>query len=316
MNPLSLLELVILIAGGTSMFLMVWAVYRMQAEIVEVTRLDYDRREEIKSPAIRLLIAFSRPLGSIVRYFALKAENKYDEVEQAHKPTILTVRDRVERNLIAAGSPHGITVDEYLGMCVLCAIIGLLVGVMSMVSTGWTIMIIAGFICGAMWPITWLQAQVQKRKTQIFRSLPFALDLLMLSIEAGLDFTSALTRIVHKISGTPLGNEFAELLRQIQMGQPRGDALRQLAWRVDLEEMGNVTGAMIQADELGASIGPILRIQAEQMRVRREQLAEKKAMEAPVKILLPLILFIFPTVFLIILGPVAIQLLMQNGILK
>jgi len=84
---------------------------------------------------------------------------------------------------------------------------------------------------------------------------------------------------------------------------------------VDLEEMSSVAGALIQADELGASIGPVLRIQAGQMRVRREQMAEKRAMEAPVKILLPLVLFIFPTVFLIILGPVALKLLLEHGML-
>ncbi len=303
----------ILVAGAGSAFLLVWGLHRFRAEVAEATHLDELRRQKIKSPLFRLLITFARPLGMLVRYYALRAEQRLDET--GHRPTLVSIRDRAERNLIAAGSPHGINADEYLGLVLLCALGGLSVGGLAMASTGWTILLAGGVICGTLWPLAWLQAQTRKRKTQIFRSLPFALDLLTLSVEAGLDFTSALARIVTKVRDTPLGEEFSELLRQIQMGQPRADALRQLARRVDIEEMTNVAGSLIQADELGASIGPILRIQAEQMRVRREQMAEKKAMEAPVKILLPLILFIFPTVFLIILGPVALKLLQDYRLL-
>ena len=308
-----LLLVTILAAGAGAVFLLIWAICRAQAEIAEATHLDETRRQKISSPVFRVLITFARPLGTIVRHYTLRAEQRFDET--GHKPALLSLRNKAERNLVAAGSPHGINVDEYSGLVLLCGLIGLGVGAMATASTGWTLLLAAGLLCGALWPVVWLQAQTRKRKTMIFRSLPFALDLMTLSVEAGLDFTSALARILKKASNTPLGEELAELLRQIQMGQPRAEALRQLAHRVDMEEMTNVTGSLIQADELGASIGPILRIQAEQMRIRREQLAEKKAMEAPVKILLPLILFIFPTVFLIILGPVALSLLQEHHIL-
>jgi len=303
----------ILAAGGASVFLLIWALNRIHTEVTEATELDPSRRRKIASPLFRLLISFARPLGTFLRYFSLRAEQRFEET--GRKPLLLSARDRVERNLVAAGSPHGVSPDEYLGLILLCAVGGLIVGFLAAAATGWLLLLAAGLICGALWPVAWLGGQVQRRRTQIFRALPFALDLLTLSVEAGLDFTSALARIVNKIRGTPLGAEFSEMLRQIQMGQPRAEALRQLAWRTNLEAMTNVTSAMIQADELGASIGPILRIQAEQMRVRREQMAEKRAMEAPVKILLPLILFIFPTVFLIILGPVALKLLIDYKVL-
>ena len=304
-----LLLLTILAAGAGSVFLAVWAAFRVQAEIAEATQLDDDRRGKISSPIFRMLITFARPLALFLRYYTLRAERHHDET--GRKGMWLSTRDRTARHLTAAGSPHGLNADEYFGLVLLFSLIGLGIGGMASVSSGWTILLAGGLICGFLWPIVWLQAQTERRKTAIFRSLPFALDLLTLSVEAGLDFTSALARILKKIPNTPLAEEFGELLRQIQMGQARSDALRQLARRVDIEAMTNVTGSLIQADELGASIGPILRIQADQMRVRREQLAEKKAMEAPVKILLPLILFIFPTVFLIILGPVALKLLLD-----
>lgn len=301
----------ILVAAAASVFLLIWSLNRIHSEVTEATRLDDDRRGKITSPIFRIFVAFARPLGVLVRFYTLRAEQRYEQ--SGRRPMLISIRERVARNLSAAGSPHAITPEEYLGLVALWSLIGLAVGGMAMTSTGWTLLLPVAFICGTLWPISWLNTQVRKRKTQIFRALPFALDLLTLSVEAGLDFTSALARIVSKISGTPLGHEFNELLRQIQMGHPRAEALRQLGRRVDLEEMSNFTGALIQADELGASIGPILRIQAERMRTRREQIAEKRAMEAPVKILFPLILFIFPTVFLIILGPVALFLLQKYG---
>ena len=306
--------MLIMVAASGSVFLLVWSLYRIQTDIAEATRLDEQRQAEIGSPLLRILIAASRPLGTLLRYFTLRAEVRHEQT--GHRPHLLSLRRHAERNLIAAGSPHAITPDEYLGMVLLCTLLGLAVGVGATLLAGWTVLIVAGLILGLLWPIMWLRSQVRKRKTELFRALPFALDLLTLSVEAGLDFTSALARITTKIKGTPLGEEFAEVLRQIQMGQPRAEALRGLAHRADLEEMSNFAGAMIQADELGASIGPVLRIQAQEMRVRREQLAEKKAMEAPVKILLPLILFIFPTVFLTILGPVALDAMIKYGILQ
>jgi tight adherence protein C len=303
----------ILGAGAASVFLAAWALHRFRLEIEEATRLDEVRRQKITSPLMRLMIAFARPVGTLIRYYSLRQEALFERTGE--RKALYAMRRRAGRNLVAAGNPHGITADEYLGLVMLCAAGGLIVGLLATLSTGWTLLLAGGMICGMMWPLTWLQAQVKKRKTAIFRALPFTLDLLTLSVEAGLDFTSALSRILPKIRQTPLGEEFGEMLRQIQMGQSRSDALRETAQRVDLEEMTNVSGALIQADELGASIGPVLRIQAEQMRVRREQIAEKKAMEAPVKILLPLILFIFPTVFLIILGPVALRYAGQYGLL-
>ena len=139
--------------------------------------------------------------------------------------------------------------------------------------------------------------------------MPYALDLLTLSVEAGLDFTSALARIVPKLEGTALAQEFGELLRAIRLGKTRSEALRDMADRMGMAEVTSFTSSLVQADELGADLGPVLRVLAEQMRNDRANRAEKKAMEAPVKILFPLIAFIFPTVFIIIFAPMGINYL-------
>jgi len=165
---------------------------------------------------------------------------------------------------------------------------------------------------GYVLPWLWLRDRERARKRAIRRDLPFALDLLTLSVEAGLDFTSALARIVARRPDSPLSQELAETLRQIQMGVPRAEALRDLHDRVRMEEIFSVTSALIQADELGASLGPILRVQADTFRTRRAQAAEKAAMEAPVKLLFPLICFFFPATFIVIFGPIVIRFLLGD----
>jgi len=170
-----------------------------------------------------------------------------------------------------------------------------------------TVMVLPFLILGALLPWIWLRDCERKRKRVIRNDLPYALDLLTLSVEAGLDFTAALARIVGRRPDKPLAEELGETLRQIQMGVPRAQALRDLHDRVRMEEIFSVTSALIQADELGASLGPILRIQADQFRVRRAQAAEKAAMEAPVKLLFPLICFFFPATFIMLFGPIFIR---------
>jgi len=130
------------------------------------------------------------------------------------------------------------------------------------------------------------------------------LDMLTLSIEAGMDFMLALQRNVEKRAIDPLGEELIRVIREIQLGAPRRVALKAMSLRVDIPDVRSVVNALVQADELGVSVGMILRIQADQIRLHRFERAEKLANEAPVKLLAPLLLFIFPSVFLILLGPI------------
>jgi len=162
------------------------------------------------------------------------------------------------------------------------------------------------------YPAAWLQRTVTERHKLIQKALPFFLDLMTLSIEAGMDFMSALQKYVEKSKIDPLSEELMFVIREIQLGKTRRNALRELAARVDLPDLKSVINAMVQADELGVSIGSILRIQADQIRMKRFARAEKLAHEAPVKMLAPLLLFIFPATFLILLGPVILRLIRQG----
>lgn len=162
-------------------------------------------------------------------------------------------------------------------------------------------------------PDFWLYGAVKRRHLSIQKSLPFVLDLLTLSVEAGMDFISALQRNCKLRKLDPLNEELLRMTKEIQVGSSRKEALRNMADRVKQPDLKSVAYALIQADELGVSIGAILRIQSEQLRSRRFDRAEKLAAEAPVKMLGPLMLCIFPAVFIILLGPIISQA-MKGGL--
>ena len=175
----------------------------------------------------------------------------------------------------------------------------------------WLIYLI-GPLCLFIYPVAWLRGELNTRHKSISRSLPFVLDLLTLSVEAGMDFMTALQRNVDRRHIDALGEELVVVIREIQLGKTRRDALRDMSTRVNLPDLRSVVNALVQADELGVSIGAILRIQSDQIRQRRFERAEKLANEAPVKMLGPLLFFIFPSVFLVLLGPI-INKLMNQG---
>lgn len=150
------------------------------------------------------------------------------------------------------------------------------------------------------------------RKNQMIRELPYTLDLILVSVEAGLSFDGALAKVIANIPG-PISEEFAKTLKEIRMGIERKTAIRNMSQRCGVKELSSLNTAIIQADELGVSLSKIIRIQALTLREERRQKAREKALKAPVKILLPLILFVFPTIFIVILGPAVIQIM---GIFK
>ena len=156
-------------------------------------------------------------------------------------------------------------------------------------------------------PETMMQSKAKQRGKQIQRDLPDILDLLTVSVEAGLGFDDALVKVVERKTG-PLADEFGIVIREIRVGKPRKDALRELSERVKVDDITSLVSAVIQADQLGVGISNILRIQAEQVRTKRRQQAEEAAMKAPIKMLFPLVFFIFPTLFVVLLGPAIIQI--------
>lgn len=162
---------------------------------------------------------------------------------------------------------------------------------------------------GAAYPLLWLRDKVRARRHGIVRALPFALDLLTLSVEAGMDFVAALGKVVEKGRKGPLADELATVLKELKLGKTREEALRDLAARVGVPTLTSFVHALVQADRMGTPLGKVLRILSSQMRAERTQRAEKLANEAPVKLLFPLICFIFPTLFLMLFGPIAYQMI-------
>ncbi len=213
-----------------------------------------------------------------------------------------------QKKLVSAGEPYGLDAE---GLVVLkygfmsgLALIGIILSTL-------TTAVILGIV-GYLLPDLLLNAWKNERRDKILKSLPDVLDMLSVSVEAGLGFDAALQRVVEKIEG-PLSTEFQRTLNEIKLGKPRREALKDMALRVEVDDVSTFIGSLIQADQLGVSIANVLKVQADHVREKRSQRAEEKAQKAPVKILIPLVLFIFPTLFIILLGPAVIQLIETFG---
>lgn len=193
------------------------------------------------------------------------------------------------------------------------AVVGLIMGLILLNGFGVSLVWAPLFLLfGMYYPLMWLNDQVKKRHLLISRALPYSLDLLTLSVEAGLDFTAALAKVVEKGKPGPLREELQLVLKQLKMGKTREEGLKSMIVRVDLPPLTTFVTALIQADKMGTSLGKVLRIQSTQMRIDRTQRAEKLAGEAPVKMLFPLIACIFPTVFMVLFGPIVFQFMFGN----
>ena len=270
-------------------------------EITYVTLAD-GRKTERKIPLLmRLLLPFVQNLSGLVRAKGLAK-----------------ARGEAEWMLVAAGMEGLLSADEFLALKYLMPIA---------CGGAWTLFVLGmgammpgsvfaenplplslmGIFWFYIYPLSWLRRTLKRRYLSIMRALPFVLDLLTLSVEAGMDFMSALQRNCERRKLDPLNEELIRMTKEIQVGTPRRVALRNMADRVRQPDLKSVALALIQADELGVSIGSILRIQSEQLRGRRFDRAEKLANEAPVKMLGPLMLCIFPAVFVILLGPILMQ---------
>ena len=164
--------------------------------------------------------------------------------------------------------------------------------------------IVAGFFA----PTMYLYQRSYDRSKRIQRELPDAIDLLTISVESGLGFDAALQQVAYNTEG-PLADEFSRVLREMQIGSSRSEALRGLAERTNLTELRSFVSAMVQADAFGIPIANVLRVQSSEMRVKRRQRAEEKAQQVPVKMTIPLIFCILPSLFIVIMGPAVIQMM-------
>lgn len=226
---------------------------------------------------------------------------------------------QTERRLALAGNPGNLRVADWLGIKAVGAIVGTIGGfliglvVMGGLLPG-VLVAVVGVMFGYTIPEFWLGGRVRARQKAILLTIPDALDLLTISVRAGLGFDAALGKVVEKMKG-PLVDEFRRALAEVRVGKARREALRDIIARTEVPALSNFIGAIIQAEQLGVSISKVLQVQSEQLRIERRQRAEEQAAKAPIKMLFPLVGCIFPSLFIVILGP-ALILIVKNLAVK
>ena len=253
---------------------------REEVATIEEIELSLTARERIIAPMIRRF-------GAFVSRFAPQQmlEQTTKQLEQAAWKT---------------------TASEFMVMT--------LVSVLVFTGLGWWLAItgrpllsaLGGLILGAVMPRMMLRSAVDRRKEAIVKKLPDAIDLMTICVDAGLTFDGAMTKVDEKWED-PLSEEFGRVVYEIQLGKTRRQSLRDMTERLDVPDVQTFVASILQADQLGVSIGKVLRIQSDQMRVRRRQRAEEKAQQAPVKMLFPMVFLIFPSLFIVLLGPAGIK---------
>lgn len=244
----------------------------------------------------------------VVRPFLARLAGK-----QASQAATQKEQSSLKKQLAQAGYPGGLTASEFtvIQNLVRVTIPAAFVGVAVVFRAPPDKMILAaaiGGMFGILMPRIFLQSAIGKRLHSVQRQLPDVLDLLTVAVEAGLGFDAACDKVVEKMKG-PIPDEFSLTLKHMRMGQSRRDAFKSMAERIDHPDLSTFISALIQADQLGVSVGQILRIQSEQLREKRRQRAEEEAAKAPVKMMIPLVFFIFPNVGLVIGAPAAFQII-------
>ena len=220
--------------------------------------------------------------------------------------------DRVEKQLQRTGAGYLLTAEEFVALQLISALVFLAIGVLlaaALKAAHPLPFLLAAPVAGYLFPRVWLKDMRMRREREVLRSLPVYLDFITMAVEAGLNLTGAMQQAMQKAPQGPLRNEFATVLRDLRSGVPRGEALRRMAERLDIPDVTRFVNAMVQAEKMGSSMAGVLRVQSEQRRNERFQRAEKKAMQAPVKLIFPLIVFIFPVTFIILGFPIAMKFL-------
>ena len=297
---MSLLSILVIALWALAAAGVAWYLAEISKEVTYVTLADGRKTERAIPLLYRALLPFAGNFDSLVA-----------------RPAFARQVELADSMLVSAGLEGLLTGREFVALKFLVPIVlapvaalvffGLLPYALDLKGGGFALPYALFLAFCFLQPVVWLRGTLKRRHLSIQKSLPFVLDILTLSVEAGMDFISALQRNCQSRRMDPLNEELLRMTKEIQIGSSRKEALRNMAERVKQPDLRSVSFALIQADELGVSIGSILRIQSEQLRSRRFDRAEKLAAEAPVKMLGPLMLCIFPAVFIILMGPVLSQ---------
>lgn len=232
------------------------------------------------------------------------------------KPFWDAKRKDFKRKIIAAGLKDEFTPDEFIAFKILLIlvfpILGMILKMGDFLDLAWYYILGSGII-GWFYPNFFVSGRMEARQKQVLRAMPFIVDLLALSTEAGLDFVGAIGKVVEKANPSPIVDEFSQLLKEIKVGASRQEALREMAARINMQEVNSFVAILISADQMGASIGKILRQQSEQIRSERMLRAEKAGAAAAQKVILPVVLFILPAVMVMIFGPFVLGMFYPEG---
>lgn len=220
------------------------------------------------------------------------------------------IREKYKRNLASAGLTEILTPEDFFSFK-LFLIVGfpiVFLGLRAFLEETWPLNYIFPIsIFGFFYPDIWIKGKIQERQQEVMRNMPFAVDMLALSVEAGLDFIAAMAKVNEKAKPSALTKEFEILMKEIKIGASRAEALRNMAWRVDLIQISSFCATLIAADSVGASIGPILKALSLEIRQKRSSDVEKAGATAATKILFPMLFLIVPAVFIVVGAPLALE---------
>lgn len=299
----------IFISSGLSVTLLVWGFYSINAEVKRAGSGALTA-ESPDSVAIMAIMPYVRVFGQIIVWFFFLFKPKNEE-----KPGLgiyiwtlyERLNDKIANDLLHAGMSDTFAPREVWGLTIVSFIGGCLFGGLFYANYPNTFVLIGPGLGSIALPFLWLTEQATRRQKAIGRSLPFAIDLLALMMRTGLDFTVGMERMVRELPDGPLTEEFRQVCQKLRVGDSREEALRKLAHRTGVPSVGIFTSAVIHSDRMGGEITSVLDTQAKSLRVKRFQTAEAEAQKAPVKMLFPLLLFIFPCVFIVLFGPLLIK---------
>jgi len=226
-------------------------------------------------------------------------------------------RALAEQQLELAGRPNNWGATEFFGLRIFVALVlGAFIFLLGSISSTFRNAIVFGLISalvGYLMPVLWLRSRIRQRQTEIIKSLPDALDLLTITVEAGMGFDGAIQKVGEKWDNH-LSRGFSKVVQEMRLGVVRREALKNMDRSMQVPDVTTFIAAIIQAEQLGVSIAKILRVQSEQMRIKRRQRAEEMANKAPIKMLFPMVFLIFPALFIILLGPAALIIMETPGL--
>ena len=284
-----------------AVFLVARAVFQDEDRFKAQSKLEDAQKEDKQDVPNDIVLKYSRPFFK--RYFTpvvsgMKSKKK--------------IRDKYKRKLASAGLSKALSPEDMFAFK-LFLIIGfpiVYLGLRAFLEESWPLSFVPMIsVFGFFYPDMWLSGKISKRKEELIQNMPFIVDMLALSVEAGLDFMAAIQKVLEKAPPSAMSEEFEILLKDTRIGASRAEGLRQLSWRADCLQVSSFTATLIAADAVGASVGPILKTLAAEIRQKRSADAEKKGATAATKILFPVMFLIMPAVGLVIMAPIFLQLM-------